>query len=54
MTSVDTNPYIQSCIISAFHNCNPSTKFFDYSDSPDVRYAAIEQDCIGWDHFMKG
>jgi hypothetical protein len=52
--SVDTNPYVQCCIISAFCNCHPSTKFCDFSDSPYVQHAAIKQDHIGWDQFMKG
>ncbi len=54
MASVDIDPYIQHCIISALHHRDPSTKFCDYSDSPDVWHAALDQDCIGWDHFMKG
>ncbi len=54
MTSVDNDPYIQHCIISALHHRDPSTKFCDYSDSPDVRHAALDQHCICWDHFMKG
>ncbi len=54
MTSVDTDPLIQYCIVSALRARDPNTIFHAYTNSPRTYAVAAEQDHIGWLHFIKG
>jgi hypothetical protein len=54
MTEADTDPSIQSCIVSALQAHDPHTTFSTYVDSTHIQAAAEERDQIGWSHFIKG
>jgi hypothetical protein len=54
MMEADTDPSIQSCIVSALQAHDPHTTFSTYVDSTHIQAAAEEQDQIGWSHFIKG
>jgi hypothetical protein len=54
MTSIDTDPLIQYCIVSTLSPRDPNTIFHAYTDSPCTYVVAAEQDNIGWSHFIKG